>query len=196
MANNAFIAKSANFELVLIGTSLGGLYALEKLLIGLPSVFKVPIAIVHHRRRGSDSMLPALLRNNSRLPLYEAEDKMAIRPGTVYLAPADYHLLVEQGSFALSIERPIEYSRPSINVLFESAAFSYGSKILAVILTGANKDGAQGVSKVKKFGGRILVQDPATAESRIMPDAAIAAVKVDWIVPLDSIAEFLTDLTL
>lgn len=182
------------FELVVVGTSLGGLHALEVLLCGLPKSFPVPVAVVQHRHKDSENTLSAFLQQYSPLPLKEPEDKEVIVPGRVYLAPADYHLLVEAGSFALSTEAPASYARPSIDVLFESAADAYAERVIGVILTGANHDGAQGLAKIKACGGWAMVQEPATAFSPTMPKAAIAAVTADWILPLEDIAPFLVKL--
>ena len=183
-----------SFEFVVIGTSLGGLSALQTIIGNLPADFLVPIAIVQHRHKNSDSTLQELLQENSFLPIQEVEDKDEILPGQVYLAPPDYHLLVEAGYFALSIDEPVSYARPSIDVLFESAADIYAEQVIGVILTGANQDGTQGLKKVKARGGMAIVQEPATAESSIMPAAAISAVKVDGILPLSEIASLLVKL--
>jgi two-component system chemotaxis response regulator CheB len=180
--------KLVTFKIVVIGTSLGGLSALKIVLENLPADFPVPIAIVQHRHKESDNTLKQFLQQHSLLPIQEVEDKDEILPGHVYLAPADYHLLVEQGYFALSTDEPVSYARPSIDVLFESAADIYGEQVIAIILTGANQDGRQGIKKVKARGGLAIVQEPATAESSIMPEAAISAVAVDWILSLSDIA--------
>ncbi len=141
----------------------------------------------------SDSLLP-LLNQKSRLPVEEVQDKAVIQNSRVYLAPADYHLLVDTDHFALSVDPPVRYSRPSIDVLFETAAYAFQSEVLGVILTGANRDGAQGAQHIKKRGGRILVQDPATAYSAVMPRATLNAVQADWVLPLGEIAPFLVRL--
>ena len=189
------------YEIVVVGTSLGGLHALEILLAGLPKNFPLPVAIAQHRHKTSDDSLSFFLQRQCVLPLVEAEDKDVIVPGSVYLAPADYHLLVEAGSaqghrpyFALSTEAPVCYARPSINVLFESAADAYGEKAIGVILTGASNDGTQGLAKIKAYGGLAIVQEPSTAESPTMPKAAIASVATDWIVPLGDIAPLIVHL--
>ncbi len=122
------------------------------------------------------------------------DDKQWIKPGTVYLAPANYHLLVERGHFELSVDDAVAYSRPSVDVLFESAADAYGASLAAVVLTGANRDGARGVARVKEKGGFVIVQDPKTAEAPSMPEAAIAAARVDRILPLERIGPFLVEL--
>ncbi len=118
----------------------------------------------------------------------EVEDDAALRAPGVYLAPPDYHVLIEPGRMALSIDEPVSYSRPSIDVLFESAADVYGSKVLAVLLTGANADGAKGLARVKEAGGYAIVQDPTTAESPEMPTAGIAGAPVDRVLHLEDIA--------
>lgn len=130
------------------------------------------------------------LQQQSLLPVVEAEDKQAIVPGQVYLAPADYHLLVEPGHFALSTEAPVTFARPSIDVLFESAADAYGERVIGVILTGASHDGAQGLAKIVSNGGLAIVQEPSEAV-RTMPEAAIAAVTTAKILPLSEIASLL-----
>jgi two-component system chemotaxis response regulator CheB len=181
-------------ELVAIGTSLGGLNALSCLLRALPPDFAVPIVIVQHRGT-SDSGLADLLQHETGFRIIEAEDKLPLEAATAYLAPPDYHLFVEQqGLLALSTEAPVRAARPSIDVLFETAADAYGPALLAVLLTGASTDGAAGVARVKARGGRVVVQDPSTAESHAMPSAAIAAAAVDYVVPLDNIAAYLVSL--
>jgi two-component system chemotaxis response regulator CheB len=182
------------FAIVVVGTSLGGLRALETLLSGLPEAFPLPVAIVQHRGACGGEALPERLQRQSALPVREPEDKEVMLPGQVYLAPADYHLLVERGSFALSTEGPVCYARPSIDVLFESAADTYADEVIAVILTGAGKDGAQGAVRVKERGGFLLVQEPATAESSVTPEAVLATAEVDRILPLPEMAPFLASL--
>jgi two-component system chemotaxis response regulator CheB len=164
------------------------------LLSGLPKDFPLAIAIAQHRQRNAGDLLCDLLQRHSVLPVLEVEDKVAIAPGYVYLAPADYHLLVEPGNFALSIEAPVMYSRPSIDLLFESAADAYTDRAIGVILTGANKDGSQGLASLKRRGGLAIVQEPSEAESSSMPTAAIAATQVDYILPLTKISSCLINL--
>jgi len=135
-----------------------------------------------------------MVQRHSAVRMREPRDKEAIVPGQVYLAPADYHLLVEPGAFALSTEGPVRHARPSIDVLFESAADAYAQRVIAVILTGTSRDGAQGAARVKERGGFVVVQEPATAEGTRMPEAAIAATAVDQVLPLPEIAPFLASL--
>ena len=182
------------FELIVIGCSMGGMHALQQIFEALPQEFCVPIAVVQHRYRTSNEALPAILRRHTKLDVVDTTDKEWIKPGTVYLAPANYHLLVERGELSLSVDEKVEYSRPSIDVLFESAADAYGSGVIGVVLTGANADGARGAKRIKSRGGFVIVQDPGTAESPAMPQAAIAAARVDRILPLERIGPFLVEL--
>lgn len=182
-------------ELIVIGCSLGGMQALKIILGGLPKDFPVPIAVAQHRHKASNEGLPAFLRKTSKLAVVDVDDKEWIRPGKVYLAPADYHLLVERGEFSLSVDAAVAYSRPSIDVLFESAADAYGDQLVGVILTGANADGAAGAERIRARNGFLIVQDPNEAEAPAMPQAAIQRTRVDRILPLDRIAPLLVELT-
>jgi two-component system chemotaxis response regulator CheB len=181
-------------QMVVVGASLGGMRALAVLLGGIPGDFVVPLTIVQHRAADAAGGLGRFLQGYSRLPLCEIEDKQPILPARVYLAPADYHVLIEEDTFALSTEAPILYARPSIDVLFEAAADRYAARVVGVILTGASADGAQGLARLKQRGGLALVQSPETAECRVMPDAAIDATPVDWVLPLAEIAPRLVSL--
>lgn len=180
-------------KLVVIGCSMGGLTALEQILSRLPDDFRAPVAVVIHRSAKSTGGLVQLLRRYSALRIKEPSDKEAIQPGHIYIAPADYHLLVEEGAFALSTDAPEHYARPSIDVLFETAAEAYGANTVAVVLTGASSDGARGAAAVKAAGGAVIVQDPASAEAPLMPQAAIRAVRPDTVVPLTEIGTAISD---
>jgi two-component system chemotaxis response regulator CheB len=181
-------------ELIVIGCSLGGMHALERVLGALPADFGAPIAVVQHRHKASNEGLPAYLRKHTVLKVFDADDKQWLEPGHVYLAPANYHLLIEKGEISLSVDEKVAYSRPSIDVLFESAADAYREKLVGVLLTGSNADGAQGAQRIKQQGGFMVVQDPATAEAPAMPQAAIDATRVDRILPLERIGPFLVEL--
>jgi two-component system chemotaxis response regulator CheB len=181
-------------ELIVAGASLGGFDALATLLGALAEDFALPLVVVQHRSIDSEELLSALLQRATRLPLAEVEDKQPIRPGVIYLAPANYHLLVEPGHFALSVDDRVQFARPSIDVLFESAADAYRERLAAVLLSGANDDGAHGMARVKARGGLTIVQDPASAESARMPAAAIAASPIDHVLPLAGIAQLLNNL--
>jgi two-component system chemotaxis response regulator CheB len=186
---------SSQFEIIVIGTSTGGLKALQTLLSGLPNGFLLPIVIVQHRGTDSESGLSEFLGKSSSVPVNEPEDKEPLLPGHAYLAPRDYHLLIENRSFALSTDPAVGFARPSIDVLFESAADQYQERTIGVILTGANRDGARGLAAIKSRGGITVVEDPASATCREMPDAALAQTNADWILALQEIAPRLQQLT-
>ena len=185
-------------ELISVGASLGGLDAVRTLLRGLPSDFPCPVAVVQHRRSetdgGLDGGLLELLNAQSALPVIEPDDKEPIVPGRVYLAASSYHLVVERGFFSLSLDVPVLFARPAIDVLFESMADSYGAAGVAVMLTGSNDDGALGALAVKNVGGTVLVQDPATARAPEAPRAVLARCAVDGVLPIEGIAEQLVRL--
>jgi two-component system chemotaxis response regulator CheB len=183
------------YEAAVLGVSAGGLQALMKIIPALPAAFPLPIAIVQHLGVRSDAYLAGLLNRNSAIEVKEAEDKETLSPGTAYLAPAGYHLLIEPDkSFSLSVDDKVNFSRPSIDLLFESAADAFGETLIGVVLTGANSDGAQGLKAIKRRGGLAVVQNPKTAEASFMPRAAIAATAVDHIVELEHIAMLLLKL--
>jgi two-component system chemotaxis response regulator CheB len=166
--------------LVAIGCSWGGLDAVSALLDALPDDFALPIALVQHRAAGSsDLTLMALLARHTPMAVKGIEDKAPIEPGTVHLAPPDYHLLVEPGRFALSTEARVRSARPSADVLFETVADAYGTGAVGVVLTGAGSDGARGLARIEQRGGRTLVQDPSSATRPEMPRAALATCKPD-----------------
>jgi len=182
-------------ELVVIGSSKGGARTLPRLLADLPTDFPAAVAAVQHRGLEMElGGLASFLRSRSALPVCEAEDDQPIEPGVVHLAPADYHLLVEGARFALSTEAPLRHARPSIDVLFESAAESYGERLVGVVLTGTGRDGAAGLRRIGRRGGFTIVQDPATCERREMPEAAIAAHDPKRVVPVEEMAEMLVEL--
>lgn len=164
------------YAIVVVGTSWGGLSAVRELVACLPRAFALPLVVVQHRHRESDNMLSTLLQDSTPLAVCEVEDKAPIAAGNLYLAPADYHLLVEDGHFSLSTDEPVRYSRPSIDVAFASVADSYGRRAVGVVLTGANADGARGLRRIVDRGGLGFVQLPATAESPAMPLAATQSV--------------------
>jgi two-component system chemotaxis response regulator CheB len=183
-------------ELVAIGASWGGLHAIESVLESLPRGFGAAVVIAQHRRADSDDdRLARLLGAHCALEVREAEDKQSLDPATVLVAPADYHLLVERGWVALSVDAPEHFSRPSIDVLLGSAADAYGDRAAGVVLTGANADGAEGLARIARRGGPAIVQDPETAVRREMPDAALAATPDAQVVALEDIGPLLCELT-
>ena len=180
------------YDLVCIGASWGGLEAIGRVLADLPPELDLPIAIAQHRHPDSpEGTLAELLQAQTDRPVLDVEDKMPIESRHVYIAPPNYHLLVERGSFALSVDERIQFARPSIDVLFETAAHAYGAGVIGIILTGANEDGAEGLARIKQVGGVALIQDPVGAARRMMPDAAIAATVADAILPLEEIGKFI-----
>jgi len=186
--------SGVGYDIVMVGTSWGGLAALRALVSGLPDSLCMAITLVQHRHKDSDHLLRTLLQEHSTLPVCEVEDKMPIEHGTVYVAPPDYHTLVERGFFSLSTEAPVRYSRPSIDVAFGTAADSYGHRTVGIVLTGANADGAEGLRLISDRGGLALVQDPATAESPTMPRAAARAVPRARVMALEEIIRFVGEL--
>jgi two-component system chemotaxis response regulator CheB len=184
-----------SWEAVVIGASTGGLKALSCLLTALPGDFPLPLVAVQHLPLSTDGVLPPLLGLDSQLGVRQVEDKERPEPGWFHLAPPGYHLLIEEGrTFALSLDAPVCHARPSIDVLFESAAEAYGASLIGIVLTGNSADGSQGLARIKHFGGLTVVQDPTTAEAQVMPQAACAATEVDRILPLGEISPFLVDL--
>jgi two-component system, chemotaxis family, protein-glutamate methylesterase/glutaminase len=181
-------------EAVVIGASAGALEALSAILPALPANFRMPILVVVHVPPDKRSVMADLFRAKCRLAVEEAEDKEPINAGTVYFAPPDYHLLIEPDkSISLSTDEPVLFSRPSIDVLFESAADAYGSALIAIVLTGANHDGARGLQAVIDAGGIALVQDPDTAFASTMPEAAIRICPTARVMSLEALAEYLKE---
>jgi two-component system, chemotaxis family, protein-glutamate methylesterase/glutaminase len=180
------------YDLIVVGASWGGLHAVGEILSALPPDTDAAVVIAQHRRADVvEGGLAGLLRLRAMLPVVDVEDKAPIERGRVYLAPPDYHLLIQPGYFSLSKDAHVHYARPSIDVLFESAAGAYRERVIGVILTGANADGAEGLAEIKRRGGVAVVQDPGTAERREMPAAALARTAADAVLPLSEIGPFL-----
>jgi two-component system chemotaxis response regulator CheB len=186
---------TGGFALIALGASLGGINALHELLCGLPAGFPLPLVMVQHRSAESgldgESRLPPLLGSGAPVAVREPRDRDPIEPGFAYLAPAGYHLLVEPGTLALSLEAPVAFARPSIDVLFESAAEAYGRSLVAVLLTCSSEDGAGGMSAVARRGGLTIVEDPASARSPVAGRSALSLTRVHHVLPLPRIAEVL-----
>jgi two-component system chemotaxis response regulator CheB len=179
-----------------VGVSAGGLEALHLLIPSLPSDFPCPVLIVQHRASDSDDYLARSLNQSSAVTVKEAEEKERVREGVVYLAPADYHLLIERdGTLSLSVAPAVNFSRPSIDVLFESAAMAWADRLIGIVLTGANHDGAHGLEIIRRRGGTVIVQDPEDAEHDTMPRAALEAVAADHVPRLRDVAPLLSTLT-
>jgi two-component system chemotaxis response regulator CheB len=189
------MTASGAHELVAIGTSWGGLDVLRDLLRDLPAELDAAVVIAQHRSPESHpTAFRDLLGAVTRLRVCEAGDKDEIRPGTVYVAAPDYHLLVDPGRLSLSTDEPVLFARPSIDVLLESAAESYRDRCIGVVLTGANDDGARGLARVAELGGAAIVQDPETAQRDEMPRAALRAVPTARVTSVPEIAPLLVDL--
>lgn len=189
------VAARHAVEAVVIGASAGGVHALLALLSGLPAHFSLPIIAVLHLPKERDSRLADVFQQRLGMTVREAADKETIAPGTLYFAGSGYHLSIEMDrTFSLSCEEPVNYSRPSIDVLMESAADAYGAGLAGVLLTGANFDGAAGLARIKQRGGLTAVQDPAEAQVATMPQAAIRKLKPNLILTLDRIRQLLIQL--
>lgn len=183
------------YETIVIGVSLGGLNAMKVIFSLLPRDFSIPIVIVQHIGSRSDNQWLKLINDKNKLDIKEADEKEKIENGRIYVAPPNYHLLIERSkTFSLTIDERVNFARPSIDVLFESAAVAYKNKLIGIVLTGSNADGTNGMKRIKGHGGLTIAQDPKTAESSYMPASVIAAMKVDHILPLDGIVNLLVSI--
>jgi two-component system, chemotaxis family, protein-glutamate methylesterase/glutaminase len=173
-----------DIKLIAIGGSAGSLHIVLDLVTAIPCGFPAPLLLVLHRNGLFESSLEELLSSRTSLQIREVEEKDPIAPGTIYICPADYHVLIEKDhSFSLDYSERVNYSRPSIDVSFKSAADAYGKELLCLLLSGGNADGAEGLEYVKEKGGVTVVQDPLTAEVPFMPQCAINRTKIDFILP-------------
>lgn len=183
------------YKAVVIGVSFGGIEALKKVLPLLVTDFPASIMVIQHLDPRADDFLATYLDNLCRIRVKTAEEKEKVKLGVAYLAPANYHLLVEDDhTLSLSVDEKVHFSRPAIDVLFESAADAYGPRLIGVILTGANQDGSKGLRIIKECGGLAVVQDPKSAAAPTMPEAALAATEVDYVLPLNEIGDFLNNI--
>jgi len=187
--------SAERFEILAVASSAGGVSALRDLLTALPGDFPVPMVVVQHLDPRHQTVIAEVIGRHTRLTVKVAEGGESVKPGVVYVAPPDHHLLIDgQGTLTLSHSALVHFVRPSADLLFESVAGAYGPRVIACVLTGTGSDGAMGVSAVKARGGTVIAQDPATAEFRGMPDAAIATGAVDFVLPLDEIADVVVGL--
>ena len=183
------------YEAIVIGVSSGGMNAMKVMFSLLPKDFNTPIIIVQHISAHSDNLWIKLLNDQNNLSIKEADEKENIEYGKVYIAPPNYHLMIEKDkTFSLTIDERVNFARPSIDVLFESAAEAYKDKLIGVVLTGSNNDGTNGIKRIQECGGLTIIQDPETAESSYMPASAIAVIKPDYILPLRDIIKLLINL--
>jgi two-component system, chemotaxis family, protein-glutamate methylesterase/glutaminase len=189
------VTAKKRYEAVVIGSSAGGLNALKTIFRGLDSNFSLPVIIVQHISPDSDNYLIHILNDMKILKVKEADEKELPLSGMAYIAPPNYHLLVEPDrTFTLTVDERVNYARPSIDVLFETAAEAWRDRLIGIILTGANNDGSKGLKRIKELGGLVIVQDPDTAEVDSMPRAAILATEADYILPLGEIPAILNEL--
>lgn len=180
--------------MICIGGSSGSIDVMHDILGGLPTSFDMPIAIVLHRHKNSGDVLKRLLRSPGMPSIIEPYDKENLSNGAIYLAPADYHMLVDRRSIRLSVDPPVVFARPSIDVLFESAAQAYRQAAIGIILSGASEDGASGAQQIHREGGYVIVQDPASAKVSTMPRATMESVSAARVMDVRDIIEFLRPL--
>ena len=184
-----------SYEAIVIGVSSGGLNAMKIMFSILPHEFSIPIVIVQHIGARSENIWVQLLNDKCKLEIKEADEKEIIEIGKIYIAPPNYHLLIEQDkTFTLTVDERVNYARPSIDVLFETAAEAYQNRLVGIVLTGSNNDGSKGLKRIKEYGGLTIVQQPDTAESSFMPASAIATVQPDYILPLEAIINLLIEI--
>jgi two-component system, chemotaxis family, protein-glutamate methylesterase/glutaminase len=181
-----------SYRAVAIGCSAGGLEALSIVLPSLPAAFPVPLVVVQHLNPQAMSRLHLLLARNCAIAVREADEKIEPQPGVAYFVPPNYHLLLElDGTFSLSVDERVNFSRPAIDVTFETAAELYGSRLIGVVMTGASADGSRGLARIKSLGGYTIVQDPKEAQSVMMPESAIRAAQPHAVLPLRDIGPML-----
>ncbi len=189
------MVTNKEYNSVIIGTSAGGLSALSTILCKLPVDYPIPIVVVQHRAKDSKDLLEEVLQSKCKIKIKQADEKEKIQSGTVYIAPPDYHLLIENNrTFSLSSDEYVRFSRPSIDVLFESAAYVFKDKLIGIILSGSNNDGAVGINTIKKYGGLTIAQSPSEAQYPSMPMASIETNNIKHILTLSEICSFLLNL--
>lgn len=178
----------AAYRAIVIGASAGGLEVFSRIFPQFAKNFPLPVIVVQHLHPESDGAMMTLLDDRSAIKIKEADEKEVVQPGKIYIAPANYHLLIERdGSLSLSIDAKVNYCRPSIDVMFESAVDAYGPAVIGILLTGANADGAVGLLKIKNAGGKTIIQDPETAYADTMPRSAMAMHTADYILKPEQI---------
>jgi len=189
------LSVNNKYKAIAIGTSAGGLFALSNILEKLPAGYPVPMMVVQHRSKDKKDLLEEVLQSKCKIRIKQADEKEKIESGSVYIAPPDYHLLIEADeTFSLSSDEPVRFSRPSIDVLFETAAMVFKDTLVGIILTGASNDGAAGMVVIEKYGGLTIAQDPAEAQFPFMPDASIKTKAVQHILGLSEIEKFLLEI--
>ncbi|WP_421897107.1 chemotaxis protein CheB [Marinoscillum sp.] len=186
--------RANKYEVIVFGTSAGGLRVIRSLVMSLPANFSMALIIIQHLSDASSGSWIDLLERDSKVLIKEADEKEVIQSGIVYVAPPNYHLLIERDrTFTLTVDERVNYARPAIDVTFISAAEAYGEHLIGVVATGANFDGAEGLKQIKKMRGMTIVQDPRGAEVEAMPRAAIALAKPDRILTIEGIIKYLLE---
>jgi two-component system chemotaxis response regulator CheB len=189
------ITSPTDINVIVIGTSSGGVEALSKILPSFKKISNLSCAVVIHLPPKSKNLLPSLIGPDSEFKIKEAESGEKILPHTIYIAPSDYHLCMEpNGTLSLSSEEPIHFSRPAIDMLFESAAYAYNKTLLGILLTGSSSDGAQGLKTIKELGGLTIVQDPKDSVFPIMPQAALNIFEPDYVLSINEISDFISNI--
>lgn len=189
------MTTTPRYKCIVMGVSSGGMNALSTIIPNFPKEFPIPVIVVQHISPSSDNYMTRYLDSISKVTVKEVDEKEKLQKGFVYTAPPNYHVLVEEDeTLSLSVEDRINFARPSVDVLFESAADVFGSQLIGIILTGANNDGSMGIKQIKEKGGLTIVQDPETSEVNGMPNAALSATKIDHILQLEEIGPFLVKL--
>lgn len=189
------ISEDVKYEAIVIGASAGGIYALKNIFTGLKKSFSIPILIVQHVSVRSEGFIAYFLNQLTNLEVKEAVGGERIEKGKGFIAPANFHMLVEEDkTISLNVEEKVNYARPSIDVLFETAALAFKSKLVGVLLTGANSDGAEGMALIKKMGGLTIAQNPQTSEISVMPQSAINLGCVDKVLDLENVVDLLNSL--
>ena len=180
------------YRAIVIGTSAGGLHAVSAILDEFPADYPIPVIIVQHRSKDQRELLEEVLQSKCKIRIKQADEKEKIESGCVYIAPPDYHLLVESDeTFSLSADEPVRFSRPSIDVLFETAAAVFKNALIGIILTGASNDGSSGIVAIKKNGGLTIAQNPAEAQFPFMPKSSIETKEINYVWTLSDIRNFL-----
>ena len=178
-----------------MGLSSGGMEAMKSIFSALPASFRIPIIVVQHMSPNSDSQWISAVKKNFSLEFKEADEKEEILEGHIYIAPPNYHLLIEKDhTFSLSVDEKVSYARPSIDVLFETAAMAYNRSLVGIVMTGSNHDGSAGLKAIKDCGGLCVVEDPATAASSFMPNSAMKAAAPQYVLPIKKIIDLLIEL--
>lgn len=197
--NKGFLRKNTRaikkYQAIVVGVSAGGMEAMKTIFPALPKDFCIPVIIVQHLSAHSDSQWISIINKSCHLQVKEADEKEKIQKGHIYIAPPNYHLLIEDNhTFSLTIGERVSYARPSIDVLFESAAIVFKDRLIGIVLTGANHDGSSGLKKIRECGGLCIVQDPKTATSSFMPASALAAITPDYVLEIKDIIDLLIKL--